>query len=182
MEPAAPSISHEALNALNALAARGLSRLAEDSALAAGLLADPGLAARVGRVAIASDFALETLRRQPALLESLARDDGAGPRVPPVLDADSPAHWPAQLRRHRMAESTRLVWRDVLGLDGVDAILDGSTRLAEDCLRIALAALEEDFARRHGVVRAADGSVQRLVVFGLGKLGGGELNFSSDID
>ena len=31
-------------------------------------------------------------------------------------------------------------------------------------------------------VRATDGSVQRLVVFGLGKLGGGELNFSSDVD
>jgi glutamine synthetase adenylyltransferase len=37
-------------------------------------------------------------------------------------------------------------------------------------------------AQRFGVVRAADGSVQRLVVFGLGKLGGGELNFSSDVD
>ena len=38
------------------------------------------------------------------------------------------------------------------------------------------------FSRRHGIVRAADGTPQRLVVFGLGKLGGGELNFSSDID
>ncbi|RYZ69534.1 MAG: glutamine-synthetase adenylyltransferase, partial [Lysobacteraceae bacterium] len=179
MQPAAPSTAHEALNAL---AARGLSRLAEESPLAAGLLADAAVAERVARVAIASDFALETLRRQPALLEILARDDGAAPLPPPLLDADAPAQWPGQLRLYRTAESTRLVWRDVLGLADVDAILDGSTRLAEDCLRIALAALEGDFARRHGVVRAADGSVQRLVVFGLGKLGGGELNFSSDID
>jgi len=34
----------------------------------------------------------------------------------------------------------------------------------------------------HGVVRDAEGREQRLVVFALGKLGGGELNFSSDID
>ena len=32
------------------------------------------------------------------------------------------------------------------------------------------------------MLRDADGKVQRLVVFGLGKLGGGELNFSSDVD
>ena len=35
------------------------------------------------------------------------------------------------LRRYRSAESTRLVWRDVLGLDDVDATLAGSTALAE---------------------------------------------------
>ena len=92
------------------------------------------------------------------------------------------AEWPALLRRYRTAESTRLIWRDVLGLDDVDATLAGSTRLAETCLQSALAALEGEFAQRHGVVRAADGSAQRLVVFGLGKLGGGELNFSSDVD
>ena len=45
-----------------------------------------------------------------------------------------------------------------------------------------LASLMGEFAQRFGVVRAHDGSVQRLVVFGLGKLGGGELNFSSDVD
>src|SRR5690606_5263527 len=64
----------------------------------------------------------------------------------------------------------------------VDATLAGTTRLAEDCLRVALDALEQDFARRHGMVRTRDGDAVRLVVFGMGKLGGGELNFSSDID
>lgn len=44
------------------------------------------------------------------------------------------------------------------------------------------AALEARFAQRFGVVRDAQGQVQRLVVLYLGKLGGGELNFSSDID
>src|SRR5690606_8560770 len=80
------------------------------------------------------------------------------------------------------AGSTRLVWRDVLGLDDVDATLAGSTALAGECLQAALAALEQDLATRHGVVRDGEGEVVRLVVFGLGKLGGGELNFSSDID
>ncbi|MBV7473186.1 bifunctional [glutamate--ammonia ligase]-adenylyl-L-tyrosine phosphorylase/[glutamate--ammonia-ligase] adenylyltransferase [Pseudoxanthomonas sp. PXM05] len=167
---------------LEALIERGLARLRESSPASAELLADAVRAARVGRVILASDFALETLRRQPERLEALLRDDGAAPTPAPILAADESGRWQEQLRRYRAAESTRLIWRDVLGLDDVDAILAGSTRLAENCLRIGLEALEAEFAQRHGVVRAADGSVQRLVVFGLGKLGGGELNFSSDVD
>ncbi len=167
---------------LDSLIQRGLARLREASPVAAELLADPTRAARVGRVILASDFALETLRRQPDRLEALLRDDGAAPTPAPVLAADDSVRWQEQLRRYRTAESTRLIWRDVLGLDDVDATLAGSTRLAENCLRLGLEALEAEFVQRHGVVRAADGSVQRLVVFGLGKLGGGELNFSSDVD
>ncbi|WP_459077398.1 bifunctional [glutamate--ammonia ligase]-adenylyl-L-tyrosine phosphorylase/[glutamate--ammonia-ligase] adenylyltransferase [Pseudoxanthomonas fibrivorans] len=139
------------------------------------------LRARVAQVALASDFAIDTLRRQAALLEHLSASDPL-PWPAPRLDPAQPADWPALLRQYRSAASTRLVWRDVLGLDDVDATLAGSTRLAEDCLRLALAAVEDEFAGRHGVVRDAQGVAQRLVVFGLGKLGGGELNFSSDID
>lgn len=131
------------------------------------------------RLAIVSDFAIDTLCRQPELLARLAADE---PVPQPQLDPLQASAWPAQLRRYRAAVSTRLIWRDLLGLDDVDATLRGATRLAEDCLQLALAALEQEFDQRHGVVRAEDGSVQRLVVFGLGKLGGGELNFSSDID
>ena len=167
---------------LDTLIERGLSRLRASSPESATLLDDAAFFARIAQVIVASDFALETLRKQPGLLAMLAHDDGALPLPPPLLAADEPLLWPEQLRRYRSAESTRLVWRDVLGLDDVDAILAGSTRLAEICLQTALAALEIEFSRRHGIVRAADGTPQRLVVFGLGKLGGGELNFSSDID
>ncbi len=138
-----------------------------------------GFEANLRRLAIASDFAIDTLCRQPELLARLA----CGEPLPlPQLDPLQASAWPVQLRRYRAAASTRLIWRDLLGLDDVDATLRGATQLAEDCLQLALAALEQEFAQRHGVVRAEDGSVQRLVVFGLGKLGGGELNFSSDID
>jgi len=99
-----------------------------------------------------------------------------------VLDPQQPSDWQAQLRRWRAAMSTRLVWRDLAGLDDVPQTLAGATTLAEDCLRLALDALQQEFAQRHGVIRDDDGQPMQLVVFGLGKLGGGELNFSSDID
>ena len=163
------------------LAERALAGLRAASTQHAALLEDGALCARVGQVAVASDFAIDTLRRQPALLEHLSTADPA-PLPLPVLDPADPDAWPGLLRRYRSAGSTRLVWRDVLGLDTVEQTLAGSTALAEQCLGIALAAVEGEFAQRHGVVRDADGVAQRLVVFGLGKLGGGELNFSSDID
>ena len=167
---------------VEALVTRGLQQLRDSAPPLAQRLADAAVAARVAQVVAASDFALETLRRQPDLLGFLADEDGAQALPMPQLCAEDAAAWPEQLRRYRAAESTRLVWRDVLGLDTVEATLAGSTRLAEHCLHLALQALEAEFARRHGVVRNAQGDVQRLVVFGLGKLGGGELNFSSDID
>ncbi|GHA80968.1 bifunctional [glutamate--ammonia ligase]-adenylyl-L-tyrosine phosphorylase/[glutamate--ammonia-ligase] adenylyltransferase [Cognatilysobacter bugurensis] len=161
--------------------------LARLRVIAPGVLADPEVAARMERVALASDFAVDTFERQPELLRSLADDARAPAAPPPTLTVDNRHEWPALLRRHRTAESTRLIWRDVLGIDDVDATLAGSTRLAEECLCTALDALEREFATRHGVIRAREedgtaGEVQRLVVFGLGKLGGGELNFSSDVD
>ena len=161
---------------LDALVQRALARFPEATRGVAGL------AERLGKVAVASDFAIDVLVRQPDLLAQLTGDDGAAPIAPPVLAADERHDWPRLLRQFRQAGSTRLVWRDVLGLDDVDATLAGTTRLAEQCLQLALDALEAEFAQRHGVVRDGDGHPVRLVVFGMGKLGGGELNFSSDID
>ncbi len=161
----------------DAYAARQLARLQ-----AVHDTLDPAIHHRLTRLATASDFAIDTLVRQPGLLAILSADDGAQPLPPPQLRADDRAEWPTLLRRYRAAESTRLVWRDALGLGDVDAILAGSTRLAERCLQLALEALEGEFAQRFGLVRDREGATQRLVVFGLGKLGGGELNFSSDID
>ncbi|HEY1141735.1 MAG TPA: bifunctional [glutamate--ammonia ligase]-adenylyl-L-tyrosine phosphorylase/[glutamate--ammonia-ligase] adenylyltransferase [Lysobacter sp.] len=163
-----------------AIGARALQRLRTALPSSADALSNETNVTRLQRVAIASDFAIDTLVRQPELLPRLLAD--AAPLPPPILTAENRVDWPALLRRYRTAESTRLVCRDVLGLDDVGDTLAGATALAETCLQVALQALEIDFAQRHGVVRDREGHAQRMVVFGLGKLGGGELNFSSDVD
>lgn len=163
------------------LTERALSRLQLSLSDASHWNDAPALRARLQQLAVASDFAIDTLCRQPELLALLVQPEV--PALPkPQLDPLQPSAWPVQLRRYRAACSTRLIWRDLAGLDDVDATLMGATRLAEDCLQLGLEALEQEFAGRHGVVRSADGEAQRLVVFGLGKLGGSELNFSSDVD
>ena len=161
--------------ALPILVERALARL---QPLAPEALADPLLRARVGELAIASDFAIDTLQRQPALLATL---DGPALPAPDLLAAGESAA-PTLIRQWRTAESTRLVWRDLSGADTVEDTLAGSTRIAEQALAAGLDAAQAWVAQRHGELPGDDGAPQSLVVFGLGKLGGGELNFSSDID
>lgn len=182
MDTASPPAPPPGDAALDALAARAIERLRRAAGERAIPFDDPVFAARLARVAWASDFAIDTFERQPALLAALARDDGAAPWPEPDLSQGGREDWARALRRWRAAVSARLVWRDVLGLDDVDATLAGATALAERCLQLAHDALEAEFVARHGALRDADGGVVRLVVFALGKLGGGELNFSSDVD
>ena len=179
-DPASAVSASAALQvALDAVLERALARLCQTHP---ALRDDDAALARVRRLALASDFAVEVCQQQPDLLAALLADDGAAPAPPPTLTAAPRAEWPTLLRRYRRAESARLIWRDVQGFDTLDDTLAGTSRLAENCLQAALDALEDEFAQRFGHVRDADGQPVRLVVYGLGKLGGGELNFSSDID
>jgi glutamate-ammonia-ligase adenylyltransferase len=149
---------------------------------------DAGVAEQLQRVLLASDFAFDCFSRAPALLAPDALMLMSDPRQADArahqLDAGErdEARQLALLRKFRKREALRLIWRDVNGLDEVADTLAGSTALAETCLEAALRYAEVALAARHGVPRDAAGRAQRLVVLGLGKLGGGELNFSSDVD
>lgn len=148
---------------------------------------DAGVAERIRCTVSASDFAFETWRRQPHLLapaglERLRAGGDAGTRLDAsTLPADEAATL-GILRRFRHAESLRLVFRDVNGLDDLPETLSATSLLYEALLGAALGWAERALAARYGHARAADGALQRLVVIGFGKLGGSELNFSSDID
>ena len=142
---------------------------------------------RLRKVLLASDFALAILLSDIALLGdrliTLVNDpQPANARASDLDGEHDDAGMKRALRRFRKRESLRLIWRDVNGLDNVEATLVGSSVLAEVCLERALAHARAQVARRHGVVHDHNGNGQRLIVLGLGKLGGGELNFSSDVD
>jgi len=148
---------------------------------------DMGVAERVQRVLDASDFAFDTLRREPELLSAAGLALLSSPhnadarRLEFVLDADEHIAM-SELRKYRRREGVRLIWRDVNELDSVEQTLAGATALAEVCLGAALQFAQTVFDHRYGVARNHEGAKQRLVVLGMGKLGGGDLNFSSDID
>jgi len=76
----------------------------------------------------------------------------------------------------------RIAWRDLTDAAGLEETLGDLSDLAEQLIEQALARLHEGQCQRYGQPRDADSQPQRLVVLGMGKLGGRELNFSSDID
>jgi len=75
-----------------------------------------------------------------------------------------------------------LIERDLAGRADLAEVMAATTALAELSVDAALAQLVPALVARHGEPRAPDGTVQNLMVVGMGKLGGGELNVSSDID
>ncbi len=87
------------------------------------------------------------------------------------------------LRETRKAVMMRLIARDLGGLAGLAEVMATVTTLAEECVRFALTHLTAWLVEVHGRPTGADGGKpQSLLVIGMGKLGGGELNVSSDID
>jgi glutamate-ammonia-ligase adenylyltransferase len=87
------------------------------------------------------------------------------------------------LRALRKRVMLRVIARDLGGLAQLAEVTATMTALAETTISHALARLDARIAERHGrPLAAADGRAQQLHVVGMGKLGGAELNVSSDVD
>ncbi len=86
------------------------------------------------------------------------------------------------LRQFRNSALLAIMARDLAGQAGLSENLASITTLAEVCLHIASRVVCHHMAQRHGIPRRPDGRPVDLLVVGMGKLGGGELNASSDID
>ncbi len=146
-------------------------------------------AARPG-VFAASRFVEDAAQREPDLLAGfaasgvLARPRAAGEiaALASGIAAADEADFMGGLRRLRRHELVRIAWRDLAGLATLDETLRELSTLADGAIRAGLAFAAHSLAPRYGVPRSAAGVAQELVVIGMGKLGGGELNFSSDID
>ena len=86
------------------------------------------------------------------------------------------------LRRLRARVFAHVATRDLGGLADLAEVTETMTLLAETAVSTALDLLWTPLAARHGEPRAEGGKAQELIVIGMGKLGGRELNVSSDID
>ena len=87
-----------------------------------------------------------------------------------------------QLRLVRHRELLRIAWRDIAGWAGIEETLQDLSDLADAATCNALDWATEELSDRFGMPVTADGSAAHFIVLAMGKLGGGELNFSSDID
>jgi len=87
------------------------------------------------------------------------------------------------LRQLRKQVMLRLIARDLGGLADLDEVVTTISALAEIAVERAVAHLEKSMAADYGQpIGNESGGVQHMHVVGMGKLGGNELNVSSDID
>ncbi|MGH8231727.1 MAG: bifunctional [glutamate--ammonia ligase]-adenylyl-L-tyrosine phosphorylase/[glutamate--ammonia-ligase] adenylyltransferase, partial [Steroidobacteraceae bacterium] len=140
-------------------------------------------------VLAASDFLLDALCRDQELVGALlaraeASFQGAlpPPRLPAETGAAAEVQFMAQLRRWRRAEFARICWRDLAGWAALSETLSDLTSAADLALGLAHDFVLRSLLARYGQPRSATQLPQQLIIVAMGKLGGGELNFSSDID
>ena len=86
------------------------------------------------------------------------------------------------LRRIRNREMMRIAFRDLAGWASLSETMEDLSGLADACLETAVTAITGWMAEEFGTPADKSGRPQSLVVIAFGKLGGRELNFSSDID
>jgi len=136
--------------------------------------------------------------QRPALLEaisSLAREGLAARRLRvdiwgrlrDAVSGRKPGEdWLGALQRAVWLEKVRIALREVLPPKLGGAELRETARelseLADAVVEVAVAEATEHVTARLGAPRHADGSLAKLCVLGMGKLGGLELNAGSDID
>ncbi|NOY69285.1 MAG: bifunctional [glutamate--ammonia ligase]-adenylyl-L-tyrosine phosphorylase/[glutamate--ammonia-ligase] adenylyltransferase [Deltaproteobacteria bacterium] len=86
------------------------------------------------------------------------------------------------LRSLRNREMIRIAWRDLSGRADLFSTISELSAFASSVLSRAHAFIYDCLCREFGTPISDKKEAQQLVITGLGKLGGGELNFSSDID
>ena len=121
---------------------------------------------------------------EPAALAALV----AAPLVPVAIDAA----WQRQLalgqsaevalRRFRQLLMLAIIERDISGQASLEEVLTAITHWAELSVQHALDVGSAELQAQGRSLLDARGRPQDLLVVGMGKLGGGELNVSSDID
>ena len=149
--------------------------------LATAFRDSPEAARRLCAVLGTSALLTQTLEHHPDLISALGDPDAMAPRSPESLaeGATTALAWrgarrerQAGLRRFKARAELRIAARDVLGLEGDDATTVPATArqltaLAEACVRAALDAVAPHLP---------------FAVIAMGRFGGGELSYASDLD
>ncbi len=86
------------------------------------------------------------------------------------------------LRRFKRRETLRISYGDIIREQSLRTVTSQISYLADAVLEGALVAAWKTLRKQRGTPLGPDGRPARFVILGMGKLGGSELNYSSDID
>jgi [glutamine synthetase] adenylyltransferase / [glutamine synthetase]-adenylyl-L-tyrosine phosphorylase len=148
----------------------------------------PDTSAALHRVCRLSHYAARLLAARPELAEWLAsslNEPFGAESMKAFLQTrstDGEEDLKSALRTLRSRVMLHTLSRDLLGLADLEEVTGTYTALAETAIRSALPLLHARLAEVHGEPLDSAGNPQQLIVVGMGKLGGRELNASSDVD
>jgi glutamate-ammonia-ligase adenylyltransferase len=138
-----------------------------------------------------SDFVLTSALQAPDLVLNLfVNKDVYQTTVPAyakllndlLIKCESEEQLHRQLRRFRLQQMVNIAVADLVLDIPLEQSLERLSLLADALIQGSLAWLTTFCQNKWGAPTSRDGEVQPLLVYGMGKLGGFELNFSSDID
>jgi len=139
-----------------------------------------------------SDFIADSLIQQPTLLAELLNSGllDSAERIEQLkedlesclanISDDTQLH--KALRQFRRKHMVIIAWRELLRKSDLDESLKHISLLADELISQSLNWLYAKQCSEQGTPLNAQGVRQSLYIFAMGKLGGEELNFSSDID
>lgn len=145
------------------------------------------------RVCASSDFVTEQVCRDPRMLLELAESgelersfsegELRGQIAAAVQAAGSDDELGRNLRRQRMRQQVRIIWRDITRQAELIETCRDLSEMADGCIDLAYQWLYERHCQLLGTPTGRrTGQPQNMVILGMGKLGAVELNLSSDID
>lgn len=126
------------------------------------------------------DWLINTL--QGGALHRVRSEEELAAELGPRLEHAAPGEEALVLAAFRRSQILRVLLRDVLGFAALPEITEELSNIADVVIEAALKRIQSSLVHRHGQPLTADGNPCGFSVLALGKLGGRELNYSSDID
>ena len=177
---------------LHATLEKALERLSLHAGWAEKITRDSLVAATLGRILACSEYVADVLARYPETLEQIIADGRIHRELKQdelellflvgSTDNESEDQFMRRLRIFRHRELLRIIWRDLAGWSDCAETLRELSALADTCVRAAFLRSSTEMEQRYGQPIGESGEVSRFVIVAMGKLGGGELNMSSDVD
>ena len=151
-----------------------------------GLTEDPVLMKSLQKLALGSNYAINQLCKYPALiihLKHYQHFELEADKLIKVLEESSDiVQIKQQLRVFRHQKLLEIIYLDVCLHETIENTLLQLSQLADLLIQQALKKTEQILSAKHGQPVDTLGKDMSLNIIAMGKLGGRELNFSSDID
>lgn len=137
-----------------------------------------------------SQYLGEILISEPELFETIRQDDGLPKSQKQLTDElveeikalEKDSSVLRALRRFKRRQTLRIAYGDIIKKQSLEVVTQQISKVAEAIIEAAIHAAGRKLFLKRGTPRTVRGDMAHFSVIALGKLGGRELNYSSDID